>query len=103
MTKPPHAANTDGAWLQADTFHSSTNRHVVSTNDALMLVRNLHRGLKELSRFIGYSENSYEWFLARMAGPLMLQSSGRLAEIAEKATGLSPKTFREQRTIARCP
>jgi hypothetical protein len=69
-----------------------------------MLVRNLHRGLKELSRFIGYSEKyCYEWFLARMGGPLMLQSSGRLAEIAEKATGLSPKTFREQRTIARCP
>jgi AraC-like DNA-binding protein len=97
-----------------------------------MLVQNLHRGLtlKKLSQSIGYSEKyCSEWFVARMGrsfsryvkelrlerATAMLQSRGRLADIAEqlgfqdqyafshffkKATGLSPKTFREQCTIA---
>jgi AraC-like DNA-binding protein len=97
-----------------------------------LLVQNLHRGLtlKELSQFVGYSEKyCSEWFVARMGrsfsryvkelrlerATVMLQSRGRLADIADqlgfqdqyafshffkKATGLSPKTFREQCTIA---
>lgn len=127
--------------LHADTA-SGLSRHSLSAPAPIgtslqqlihqMLVQNLHRGLtlKKLSQSIGYSEKyCSEWFVARMGrscsryvkelrlerATAMLQSRGRLADIAEqlgfqdqyafshffkKATGLSPKTFREQCTIA---
>jgi AraC-like DNA-binding protein len=127
--------------LHADTA-SGLSRHSLSLPAPIgaslqqlmhqLLVQNLHRGLtlKELSQFIGYSEKyCSEWFVARMGrsfsryvkelrlerATVMLQSRGRLADIAErlgfqdqyafshffkKATGLSPSTFREQCAIA---
>ncbi len=93
-----------------------------------LLVDNLHRGptLKDLSRFIGYSEKyCSEWFVAHMGQSFssyvkqlrveraidLLASQRRLAEIAtavgfqdqyafshffKKATGISPQGYREQ-------